>query len=195
MKNRILLFVCISAAALLAACKEDKTNDTVVPPAADPFLFSDSGFTFIHLGDSLVWATITVPEGVVKDTVFEQITAATKLTEADTVAWNAKIVRHPDGKVILESEFETFAMLGRAQIESPRYKNKEGIHVGSTVADLKTAYPDLIVKPFGAYKVFEIVHSRQIFHIPMVNAVPDDSTITIDQLPPGEKISRIVIMQ
>lgn len=195
MKNRILLSVCILSAAILVGCKSDKPGEnTVVPPPADPYLFSDSGFTYIGLGDSLTWATITVPEGSVKDTVFEQINVAPKGMKSDTVAWNAKIVSHADGKVTLESDFETYAMLGRAQIESPRYKNAEGIHVGSTVADLKAAYKDIVVKPFGAYNVFEIVHSRQIFHIPMATPIPDDSTVTIGQLPEGEKIIRIVLM-
>ncbi len=194
MKNRIF-FSILAGTLLLASCKPSPGNidHGQEESPTDPFLFSDDGFSFIKMGDTLVWTTLNVPDAQVKDTVFEQISQGTD-GEADTVAWNVKMVLHGDGKVILESDFEQFAFLSRAQIESPRYHNQESIHVGSTVNDLRTAYKDLIVKPYLAYKVYEIIHGRQVFHIAMDKEVTDDTSVTADQLPADAKVIRIVLM-
>jgi hypothetical protein len=195
MKNRILFLLALAFVLFAQGCKPSPGNIDHGQEEAptNPYLFSDQGFSYISLGDTLVWATITVPDGQVKDTVYNQVTMNAE-GKPDTVSWNVKIVRHPDGKVLLESDFEQFAFLGRAQIESPRYINAEGIHVGSTVADLKTAYKDIIVKPFAAFQVYELVHGRQIYHIPMVDQVSDDTSVTLDQLPADAKVIRIVLM-
>lgn len=159
------------------------------------YKFCFNGLDFIRLGDSVTWANIEVDGATVKDTVFMDIA----MGEAgnDTVFWPVKIVDFPDGRIYLESDFETFHLLGRVRIESPTYAHSTtGLRVGSSVADLKAAYSDLMARPFPEFGVIEIMRdNRTIFHVPMADYWPEGvEDYDVEAIPNDVKVSRIVIM-
>lgn len=148
---------------------------------------------FIQLGENMVWDSLSVPGATIKDTVYEQI------TNADTFAWNVRIVRFDDGEVILESDFNTFSLLGRVRIEKPGIKSKEGIGVGSTVKDLLETYDSFQLAPYAEMELIElnpVGSSNLYFHIPDPGNVLQNAkggSLNVQDLDPTSKISRIII--
>jgi|GEM_PF-2341262 len=177
-----------------------EVNVNLIPadPAADwpPHTFGSSGLDFVKLGDTIMWKELNLSEVVVKDTVFIDSVVGADGSKSE-IAWNVRVANFEDGRVLLETDFDTGAYLNRVQIESPSYKHVHtGIHVGSTVADLREAYGDLFVRPFPQYGVVEVLpDNHNIFHIKDTGVITEDpETWKFSLLPDDLEIVRIVVM-
>jgi hypothetical protein len=181
--------------------------DTVTIHTADqecadlkPGQFCAFGLDFLKLGDSLTWnehIRPTLADGIMKDTVFTEVS---QLQEGgDSVSWFAKILRMPDGDIILDADFEQGQFLGRVRIESGRYHHSSGLRVGSTGKELKAFTTEAYVVPFEAYHIMEVIvpyqNSKIIFHFPEAGIFSKDKAeYTMADIPDDAKVIRIVLM-
>jgi hypothetical protein len=182
-----------------------------MPECADlpPKTFCWYGLDFISMQDSLTWKTYPAPEGgVFKDTVFVDQIEATDSTgkkRLEEIAWNVRMLQFANGTVFLEADFEEGFLLNRIRIETPEYRTKLGIGVGSTVAEVVKAFEgeSLFVLPFEEYGVMEVVRpvivgngsNRMIFQIPLGTWFnPKAESYTLADLPLDAKVLRIVLM-
>ena len=209
-----LLLLIVFAGCKPAASGDGTDQDSVaVPPdtvairttdaeCADlqPGQFCAAGLDFLKLGDSLVWNNNikpTLPDIVMKDTVFTETSEGVSGT--DTTSWFAKILRLPDGMVILDADFNSGELLGRIRIESGRFHHSSGLRVGSTGKELKAFTTDAYVIPFEEYQVMEIIipyqGSKMIFHVPQEGILkPGKTDYTMADILDDSKIVRIVLM-
>lgn len=220
-----ILGISLLALLVLAGCKsqpggkgngsDSTATDTVyfdpVPECVNlgPKTFCWDGLDFISLRDSLTWKVYQAPEGgTFKDTVFVDHVESTddkgkKVKEE--LAWNVRMLRFDNGTVYLEADFEEGFLLNRIRIETPEYHTKNGIGVGSTVAEVTKAYEgeNLQVLPFEEYGVMEIVRpiivgnasNRMIFHIPLGTWFkPEQESYGLADLPQDAKVVRVVLM-
>lgn len=226
MKNNTLKFTFVSACVAVcllffSACEPNSNNggngggntppeDTVKveAPSAEkecaqlnPGQFCINGLDFLALGDSLVWnpnIEVKVEGATLKDTIFTEA----MMSEAgeDSASWFVKIVDFPDGKrIFMESDFEDPHLLGRIRIESPAYKHTTGVGVGSSVADLKANFAELVPLPFPEFGVMELIASysgrRLIFHVPLGDYyVPEKAEYALSDLPENLEVVRVVLM-
>ncbi|MCB9232687.1 MAG: hypothetical protein H6581_13535 [Bacteroidia bacterium] len=179
--------------------EDQKANQAALADPAScanlkPDQYCIEGLQFIKLGDNLVWDSLHVDGATVKDTVFEEI------TNVDSFAWNVKIVRWKDGgKVILESDFNTYQLCGRIRIEKEGLVNQHGIGVGSTVEQLLGTYQTFAISPYPEMEVIELNPfgiSNIYFHIPDPGNVlfnKKGKSISPEDLDPQAKISRIIL--
>lgn len=226
MKSTYISFgIALLAIVLVAGCKtqpggtgngtDTTAVDTVyfdpVPECMNlaPKTFCWDGLDFISLRDSLTWKTYPAPEGgTFKDTVFVDSVDARdekgKFTRTE-LAWNVRMLHFATGTVYLEADFEEGFLLNRIRIETPEYHTKNGLGVGSTVADIVKGYEgeQLQVLPFEEFQVMEIVRpviignasSRMIFQIPLGTWFdPKKELYTVADLPMDAKVVRIVLM-
>ena len=184
--------------------------DTVVfdptPECQDlpPKHFCWAGLDFIMLGDSLTWKQFEAPEGgVFKDTVFSD-TLKSESSEQIT-DWNARLLTFAAGRVVMEADFETGQLLNRIRIETPEYRLKNGLGLGSTAADVLKAYEGeaLLVTPFEQYNVMELirpvmhgnVRRTVTFHFPLGTWFQaGQNEYTPKDIPATAKVSRIVVL-
>lgn len=217
MKNTRILIALIFVMGLFAACtnvsettdtndgtdstdtdtEEVKVNEIPPDPAGDwpPHTYGSSGLNFVKLGDTITFRQLDT-DAPIRDTVFIETTTNADGTEEE-IDWNVQIVEFEDGRVLLETDFDTDAYLNRIRIESPSFKHVHtGIHVGSTVKDLKDAYGDLHVRPFPEYGVIELIpDNHNIFHIEATETVTDDpDTWELSKISDDLKVVRIVVM-
>lgn len=160
--------------------------------------FCSMGFSFIHLGDTLMWVDLPVPEvASIKDSV---LVAA---VGGDTLAANIRTLSFDDGKVILESDWQGALYLNKIEITTAYYQNTVGLKVGSTVADLRATYPELQARSYPEFGIAEIFpmgengNPYMTFHIedPSQQYVdPADTTYSAAGIPDEAKIVRIVVM-
>ncbi len=219
MKKHPLIALSFLSLLVLLGCESKTTGsttdadstvvapDTVAVRAADqecaalqPGQFCAYGLDFIGLGDSLTWNSNIVPtvsDAVMKDTVFTELSVGDG--GLDTVSWFAKLMRFPDGNVILDADFETGQRVGRIRIESGRYHHSSGLRVGSSAKELKAFAKDAYVITFEEFKVMEIIvpyqQSRMLFHVPQAGIIkPGKTEYTLADIPDDAKIVRIVLM-
>ena len=207
--------------AFMVGCKDGKggsggENDSLVAPDTlyfDPVpecsdlkekQFCWNGIDFISLGDSLTWKQYAPPVGgVFKDTVFSD-TVQAEGGEA-VKDWNVRLLRFASGTVFLEADFETGHLLNRVRLQTPEYKMKNGLGVGSAVAEIVKAYEgeQLYVLPFEEYGVMEIIRPvivgessrRIVFHVPLGDwYVAGKAEYVLADLPVGARVSQIVLM-
>ncbi|HHG85524.1 MAG TPA: hypothetical protein ENJ82_12325 [Bacteroidetes bacterium] len=209
-----ILFVMLNFSACVPVVKQN-TDGTVVQDSVvvevdkakaecanlEPGQFCVNGLDFLALGEDLTWNdSIKVDlEGVtLKDTAFEQVIEGPN--GLDTTGWFVKLVNFPDGKqIFLEADFENPHVLGRVRIETPAYLHASGVGVGSTVAELKEKFPELLLLPFTEYGVMELIvpygRRKMIFHVPLgdyYNAEKEE--YLLGDIPEGEKVIRVVLM-
>ncbi|MDX1906484.1 MAG: hypothetical protein SF053_05560 [Bacteroidia bacterium] len=166
---------------------------TVAAPAVP--LITDTGLPYAHIGLEIasVW-----PEGYQDEQVQDTVTTA------GGYEWVSRTLIHDTGKVVLEGtpvsaggltdSMMNLSRINRIQISSPRYRTRLGLHVGSTVADIRQAIPDtaLIVTPIPAYDMIEIWSpGTHIYYlVPAQGQTPQG----LDALPPETPVSLIVVM-
>lgn len=155
-----------------------------------PYEFCFTGFNFINVGDTLAWKDLAIPGGMVKDTVFESINFDS--AGNDTTSWVVRMIDEPDGRVYLESDFESNWNLFRFRVENPKYVLKPfDLRVGMTIGDVKAKFPNLYVGPLPEFKKIEVYPSNRLFFLiddegylseatglPSIEAIPDDAVIT-----------------
>jgi hypothetical protein len=194
---------------------DSTATDTVyfdpVPECVDlaPKTFCWDGLDFISLRDSLTWKTYPTPEGgTFKDTVFvDSIDATNEKGQIvrEELAWNVRMLHFATGTIYLEADFEEGFVLNRVRIETPEYKTKSGVGVGTTVAGLAKAFEGelLYPMPFVEFGVMEIARpvvvgngsSRMVFHIPLgAWYQPGKAEYTMADLPQDAKVVRVVLM-
>lgn len=219
-KNQSILWVAgLCCLLMFAACAptedtNDTENDTTtnvdsVPEVALPIMgfdcadlgegnFCSLGFDFIQIGDTLMWRELpALEEATLKDSVL------VAELEEDTIAANTRTFTFPDGKIVLESDWQGAMFLTRIQVTTPRYETTNGIKVGSTMADLRGNYPELKARAFPEYGVAEVFamgpegNPYMVFHV----SDPDqqyisatDSSWTSTGIPNEAEIVRIVVM-
>lgn len=179
---------------------EDEINVNAIPtdPAHEwpQHTFGSTGLDFVKLGDTIMWRELNLGEVTVKDTVFVDSMMGSDGSKEE-IAWNVRVANFEDGRVLLETDFDSGSYLNRVQIESPSYKHiHTGIHVGSTVKELRDAYGDLFVRPFPQYGVIEVLpDNHNIFHIKDTGVITEDpETWKFDLLPDDLEVVRIVVM-
>ncbi len=218
MKNTRILIALIFVTGLFAACTDIGTtgNDTVGTDStegdsfedrikkipADPtsdwptHTFGSTGLDFVKIGDTITFRELDT-DAPIRDTVFVEISTGED-GNPEEIDWNVQIVEFEDGRVLLETDFDTDAFLNRVQIESPTYKHfHTGVHVGSSVKELKDAYGDLHVRPFPEYGVIELIpaDNHNIFHVKDTGVITDDpDTWELSKVPDDLKVIRIVVM-
>jgi hypothetical protein len=219
MKKHPFSAIALLSLLLFVSCESQKpgsnaTNDSIIAPIdtvdirvaesecgdLKPGQFCAQGLDFLLLGDSLTWNNHiqpTLPDAVMKDTVFTEISLGE--TGGDTVSWFAKLLRFPDGMIVLDADFETGQRLGRIRIESGRYHHISGLRVGSSGKDLKAFTMEAYVVPFEEFKVMEIIvpyhRTKMIFHVPQEGILQAGKTeYTMADIPDNAKIVRIVLM-
>ncbi len=219
MKNTSILIAMIFVAGLFVACTNtsDTSNNTLESDStttsseeeeikikaipADPtdewppHTFGSSGLDFVKLGDTITFRNINTGAPS-RDTVYVEQTLMPDGTTQET-DWIVKIVEFEDGRVLLETDFESDSYLNRVQIETPSYKHVHtGLHVGSSVKDLEKVYGDMYVRPFPEYGVVELLpDNHNIFHVKDTGVITDDpDTWKFSNLPGDLKIVRIVVM-
>ena len=219
MKDIRILIALFFAAGLFAACpkpsdggndkvENDSTNTTTdeyevkvnaIPadPAEDwpEHTYGSTGLDFVKLGDTITFRELNT-DAPVRDTVYVEQgqNADGSMVETD---WIVRIVEFEGGRVLLETDFDSDAYLNRVQIEDPSYKHVHtGIHVGSTVKELKEAYGDMYVRPFPEYGVIEVLpDNHNIFHVKDTGVITDDpDTWRFDNLPEDLEVIRVVVM-
>lgn len=176
-------------------------QDTILPIPTDPMelpasTYGSMGLDFVKLGDTIAWRELIV-EGAtaVMDTVFTEIVESEEGPEE--VAWLVRRVMLPDGELALEADFEKSLVLNRIRIESPSYKHfHTGVHIGTTIGELKKLYPELFVRPFPEFGVIEVMpDNHNIFHIKDDGSLGEDPAgWEIDKLSESAEIVRIVVM-
>ena len=142
-----------------------------------PYEFCYSGLNFIKLKDTLQWKNLKVPGGMVKDTVFSEVQFSQG--GPDTISWVVRMITGDGPRVFLEADFESGWLLNRVRIENPKYVLQPfGVHVGMTVAELKTKFPNLYVGSLPDYGMVEIYPSSNVFFL-----VKDTGFLSKDKLP------------
>lgn len=167
----------------------------------NPGQFCALGLDILKIGDSLVYNNNIRPSlatAIMKDTVIEENVPGADSADLST-AWFAKIMRFPDGDILLEAGGQDPQALNRIQIHSKSYQHTSGLHVGSTGKELKAKYDDAYVLPFIEYEVMEIyipyAEGRVFFHIPMKGIYsPTKEKYELSDIPDDAQIVRIVIM-
>ncbi len=160
-----------------------------------PYTFGSSGLDFVKLGDTITFRTLNT-DASTRDTVFLETTTDAN-GNPEEIDWIVRIVEFEDGEVLLETDFDSDAFLNRIRIESPRYKHiHTGIHIGSTVKELKDAYGNLHVRPFPEYGVIELIpNEHNVFHIKDTGVITDNpDTWLLSNVPDDLKVIRIVVM-
>lgn len=126
-----------------------------------------NGLKKVRLGDPMIpYGTEKVMGVWVRDTTVQ---------EGD-YEWPVAILDYEDGDVFVEGDFHTGESIHRIRIESAKLKLKDGLHVGSTVAELQKKHPGWKIGAFPKYGLFEFFTPA----MPNIHLLVKDPSISLD---------------
>jgi hypothetical protein len=175
------------------------------------FSFCTVGLSFLKLGDTMInhnyppaWRNTIIPGATVKDTIFDPPLVGGD--PGETVDWYGTYYRFDDGFLLLESDPIDDRYLQRIIIETPRFKNLRGIHVGMTFGELLKEEGTLSITPYPATKdsgtkedLVQLITMDGLLLFVKNNGYYDPKNppaeIAADKISPDEKIVKIAMFR
>lgn len=181
MKNPASFFVVICCAVLLTACGARKQ------------LIGSDGIYHVKIGGGMPPAN---------QYEFNGIVCNDSIAEEDEYSWRIVTLDYKKGKVRVEEDFFMDEIVNRIRVETPELHLKNGLKVGSTLADLKKAEKDWYIAPLPKYQRWDF-YSRKFPRIHFLVEAPGKSmsaadaenweSIKIDDFSPESLVEMIVI--
>jgi len=132
-----------------------------------------------------------------KKVKFDYLSSRDSLQTEDRFTWPTRIYTTDSGRIKLEGDFEGGNTLNRVIVEDARFQTRKGIHVGSTLADLKKQYADLRAVPLPNYRLLEIYALSEPRVLYMVKVFPPpvypDGTVNLEVLEDSLPVLYVVV--
>ena len=154
------------------------------------YLVNSYGLSFIRIGDEMP------APGTYE---FKRFPILDSIAQEEDFSWRVAELISDDGPVYLEEGFFGETTLNRIRIENPKFHLRNGLQVGSTIADLHAASKQWYISPLPKYKVYDFytkMMPRVHFLVPDLNeplAEKDQEFLRIQDFQPDSKVIAIVI--
>ena len=164
---------------------------SILASCGGPDMIRKNGLAYVEIGDLM-------PESDLKE--WNGYPHRDTLLSGESFQWRASILNYPEGRVVLEEDFEGNRRINRIRIESKQHYLRGNIRIGMSFGEVKRRKKKLDAFYIAEYGLLDVVSARQpsihylIEDTQLSQVLSETQSVAVDRIQEVAKIVAIVVM-